>query len=234
MKKFPLHPAKRTAFTLIELLVVIGIIAVLAGLIFSVVPQVSDAGKRTAAMGNLRQTGAAVLVYTADKGHYPPATDGVDWRGYWSDALTPYLGLSSWWGDNTPGIFDSPAKSIPTDNYVVAFTVNPNVMQDMLWGGGETVRMARVQRPAETLLMADGVQKDDGWLRSPHMWEMPGIYDSNPENANQAIPVVENLDNGTAKIRFPHDNRAMVLFADGHVDYRRNGELLKRNFVIEY
>ena len=54
------------AFTLIELLVVIGIIAVIAAILFPVFFAVREKGRRTQCLSNERQLGIAILQYAAD------------------------------------------------------------------------------------------------------------------------------------------------------------------------
>ena len=67
----------RAAFTLIELLVVIAIIAVLAGAVAGVVPQIVDRAASADALAKTRRMGAAVLLYPADhNGVFPPLFPG--------------------------------------------------------------------------------------------------------------------------------------------------------------
>jgi prepilin-type N-terminal cleavage/methylation domain-containing protein/prepilin-type processing-associated H-X9-DG protein len=62
------------AFTLIELLVVIAILAVLAGILFPVFASAREKARETICMSNLKQIGAAVMLYTQDcEGTYPSA-----------------------------------------------------------------------------------------------------------------------------------------------------------------
>src|SRR4051812_443202 len=62
----------RRAFTLVELLVSIGIIAVLASLVFAVSHRARDAGYRTVCTNNLRMFGVAVAAYAMDNNGYLP------------------------------------------------------------------------------------------------------------------------------------------------------------------
>ena len=64
-----LHSA---AFTLIELLVVIAIIGVLASLLLPTLGKAKEAGRSTACLGNLRQVGIALQLYTQDNNNRLP------------------------------------------------------------------------------------------------------------------------------------------------------------------
>jgi general secretion pathway protein G len=104
------HPSVKRAFTLIELLVVIGIIAILAALLFPVFARAKAAAKQTTCLSNLRQIGDAMVLYMADyDDFFPRGVDPVDhcrpeiWSGspgwqaqipempYLHDVLQPYL-----------------------------------------------------------------------------------------------------------------------------------------------
>ncbi len=62
----------RHAFTLIELLVVIAIIAVLAGMIMSLVGPAMERAKKARVQGQLRKLEAAIAAYKGKIGVYPP------------------------------------------------------------------------------------------------------------------------------------------------------------------
>lgn len=93
-------PARRSArgFTLIELLVVIGIIAILAAILFPVFARAREAARRTSCLSNTKQFGVAIMQYVQDYDEmFPPrfpdpngATPAfpckpcrtIDWRDY--------------------------------------------------------------------------------------------------------------------------------------------------------
>ncbi len=72
-------PDKSAAFTLIELLVVIGIIALLAAILFPVFAAARGKARQAACLSNLRQIGNATQMYASDyDGFFPYARDASD------------------------------------------------------------------------------------------------------------------------------------------------------------
>jgi len=88
----------RRGFTLIELLVVIGIIGILAGILFPVFARVHEKGRQTSCQSNLHQIGLAMDMYVQDYGGRYPWDDltvgggqeGVDPTWSWRLMLQPY------------------------------------------------------------------------------------------------------------------------------------------------
>lgn len=91
----------KTGFTLIELLVVIGIIAILAAILFPVFASARRAAKTTQTGSNLKQLSTAVLMYADDNGQRTPQPWYGGWfTGYpdvkwsfvtWSVAVYPFV-----------------------------------------------------------------------------------------------------------------------------------------------
>src|SRR3954454_22971526 len=79
-----LHRTERRrpfGFTLIELLVVIAVIAVLAGTLFPVFAKARASARKSTALSNLKQIGAALHMYTADYDEHLPDRWPI-WNGY--------------------------------------------------------------------------------------------------------------------------------------------------------
>src|SRR6266513_4962070 len=79
-----LHRTERrrpSGFTLIELLVVIAIISVLAAILFPVFAKSRASARKTTALSNLKQIGAALAMYTADYDEHLPDRWPI-WLGY--------------------------------------------------------------------------------------------------------------------------------------------------------
>ncbi|MEA3401621.1 MAG: prepilin-type N-terminal cleavage/methylation domain-containing protein [Armatimonadota bacterium] len=84
-------PADTRGFTLVELLVVIGILAILAGLLFPVFARVREKGRAASCLSNLRQVGMATAMYTEDAGGVYPPRFTVLGETYWWDLVDPYV-----------------------------------------------------------------------------------------------------------------------------------------------
>jgi prepilin-type N-terminal cleavage/methylation domain-containing protein len=64
---------KRKGYTLIEILVAVGIIVVVAGILFPIFSSVRESGRLTECISNLHQFGAAIEMYRQDWGGLDPA-----------------------------------------------------------------------------------------------------------------------------------------------------------------
>ncbi|MCC7519009.1 MAG: DUF1559 domain-containing protein [Verrucomicrobiae bacterium] len=85
----------RGGFTLIELLVVVAIIAILAALLMPSLKSARESARRSKCMSNLRQIGAATMLYANDNdSSFPLYTKSSGGEGA-NPGLWPYMGLSS-------------------------------------------------------------------------------------------------------------------------------------------
>ncbi len=94
----------RLAFTLIELLTVIAVIAILASLIIAGVGKVRTTVMKSQGSSNMRQIGAAVLMYSNEHGGYLPGPSGL--------GLVPYFRNP---GETNLSVFIAPYLDVPLD-----------------------------------------------------------------------------------------------------------------------
>ena len=113
-----------SAFTLIELLVVIGIIAVIAAILFPVFAGIREKGRQTQCLSNERQIGMAILQYASDNNEILYSTPfapipGVGWAG----SCLPYM------KDSTILACPSDSKTPENNSYekVVSYALNSNL-----------------------------------------------------------------------------------------------------------
>lgn len=165
--------SRRAGFTLIELLVVIGIVAVLAAILFPVFAQAKREGRKSVAISNLRQIATAVTMYASDHdGAFPRTMDTssgfpetISWWAVhnYQAALDPYI-RNGRGGVDRSGL--SPGKSS------VWFDANdPDRDLDVMWGSfannGFMTGMHRnestIENPAGTIY--SGLRASD-WARA--------------------------------------------------------------------
>ncbi len=128
MSSRPFAP-RRAAFTLVEILVVVGIILLLAAILFPVFSKVRETGRRSVCNSNMHQLGLAFQQYTQDfGGRYPYAGNYQVWAGTdaasvptaWKGATAHWVtggdvgGIPKNYTDAEKGLADSTKPTTPT------------------------------------------------------------------------------------------------------------------------
>lgn len=151
---------RRPGFTLIELLVVIAIIAILAAILFPVFAKARERAKQSACLSNLKQMGAASVMYS---------NDNDDFIIPWADTVLypKSIGLNYtqiiYQYHKSTDLFKCPSDKLsvkPTDptyypypttygcNWMLCHGANPSV-------GFEPQKMSRIKNPAGTIEFCD-------------------------------------------------------------------------------
>ena len=200
--KAALGPA-RQGFTLMELLTVIVISAIIATLSVGAASKVSDYSKRGACLSNLRQWGAAMLLYTGENnGMLPRRGQGVRMVGQfnrpedWFNALPPFMDMPTLLQMREEGrtlkpgehsIFICPAaqKEQTGAQTFLSYGMNMYLSQ---WNQPVPDTLNQIEAPTKLAFMADS----------------PGGYASTiPSAAGYSVPA-------------RHSGHACVVFCDGH------------------
>jgi len=213
-----LHRTERRrpfGFTLIELLVVIAVLAILAGILFPVFAKARSSARKSTALSNLKQIGAALHMYTADYDeHLPNRWPRFEYKVfYWRvegrdlpSLLKPYVKNSAVWY--------SPEDRL-SKRGVTSFVLNGELAPG--WP------LSKIGRPAEAIYLTD--RTDLEALKISFDQDAPDEYFwwrfCNPP-----------LDRGPADLPRPYDDLmvavqisprryvgdvAAYLFLDGHV-----------------
>ena len=182
-------PRARAAFTLIELLVVIAIIAILAAILFPVFAQAREKARQASCLSNLRQLGTAFLMYTQDydemaiRTFYGPSPSRT--LCSWPVFTQPYIRnfdifrCPSIGGDlgKTPGTIAAPdgCATNPT-GLAVSYSYNLYIGGNRDIGSGptaiDTISTAGINKPAQTVLIADGASDVRTFPNEPVKWPM--------------------------------------------------------------
>ena len=147
---------KRLAFTLIELLVVIAIIAILAALLLPALAKAKEKAQKAQCFSNLHQLGLAMLMYANDNNDYIPRADAAGSKVWWK-ILTPELGGRHTNDVERIKVYKCPA--FPIKEAWICYVVNAWKFAspgDTTGGSLDAMtKLSAVQRPAETIYLAD-------------------------------------------------------------------------------
>ncbi len=222
--------------TLIELLIVIVIIAVLATIGFPMVRKMRESGRSVTCISNLRQVGAAILMYAADHNNKLPPSPAYDTETAKDGDIWPMVvaGAGYLWdnpGNGPPpcgkGVWTCPSSDFMSDAYggygVVenAIFVRENAVAEVNMQNGNysdkgSLRLTSIPNPAKTWLVGDAAQSTKdvkrGWYA---IWSRPGEWD------NSHCPAER------------HGGCANVCMFDGHVESLTIKQLKSSNYVIK-
>jgi prepilin-type N-terminal cleavage/methylation domain-containing protein/prepilin-type processing-associated H-X9-DG protein len=219
-----IRPASSTkaGFTLVELLTVVAIIGVLASIIIASIGRVRASARSSVCAGNLRQLGVAVQLYAqANRNQLPVAftayTEADNNWWYW---VSPYAGgkpMARDWGSiQTGSMQDGPFHCPDVTN---PDTTTPNVSTNA-WVSYKMNDQTRTLAPASSQTRAPG-----NYFTTPPQ----GVSFSTLVNPARTILIAEGRvtprftthlgpdQNAATGLWYPHNNRAQILFADGHV-----------------
>ena len=244
------RPRPSRGFTLTEILIVVGIIAVLVGILLPATRKMREQASQAACASNLRQIGAAFLLYAQEnEGKFPfhadwSATHKADWIHWWpgpgrdSNNLTKSSAIGKYLGKNTAQVYHCPSDDINhrtrydtsgagPRRYEFSYSFNGFFASNWNPSGP---RITAVVNPAGKIMV---IEEDELSLDDGHYW--PDGFKGDLENylgTRHHRPRLRNYQawrGVDAAARPDRNERGNVVFADGHVDTVARSFLWSRN-----
>jgi len=223
------HPRALTpfAFTLAEMLLVVAILAVLAGLAWPAFNHALEKSRTAVCAANMKQIGTALFAYSSDhNGSIPPVSSG-GWpiskdKDVWEYAIWTYAGYSEAAWNNTT----SPVKANNTDRCPRGAVIRNIFRCPEIFNGSTAVPGTSQGVNSNRCSYGLNARPSIG-SESNEAYVTPIRLSLIPTPA-QTVLVVENSTRLGSFEGFrhwtgliPHDGGSNLLFADGHVEWRR-------------
>ncbi len=147
------------AFTLVELLVVIGILSVLAAILFPVLSRAREKGRHAACTTHLKQVGLALQAYCNDYDERFPLDADRGQGSFWYERLMPYtrseeLGVCS---------VEGKRSRLPAGGdhaYEWSYALSHVICRLDMWGGNTLFDLSRIHADvdvARMLMVGEGL-----------------------------------------------------------------------------
>ena len=216
---------RTTAFTLIELLVSIAVIGILAAMLLPALNRGRQSAWYAECTSNLRQLGMATEMYWGDHNGIcfrraaAATSSGQNWWFGWlgtgpeghrpfdlsTGKLYPYLSGSD--VRLCPALnYHSPLFKLKATNVVFSYGCNTYVFVPPTQ---PPIKVGQITHPSKTVLFADAAQVND--FQAPASPSHPMLEEFYYVDTNTSYP----------NVHFRHNQRASVIFCDGHVDLEK-------------
>jgi len=230
-------PPARSGFTLLELLVVIGLVAMLASLLFPALIRARSAVKAAECQSNLRQLGLALSLYTGDFQAFPGAPpeeiQNPEGTVFSTAPQTAGRGLAQMAPYAFRAASPSPSGGVPLATRKSVLLCPARAQKTLMaperfsyypYGYGYNALGTVWRAPAAAPLGLGPlrVQGAAAWVRESALRapaEMIAIGDAHDELFGNITPYVrDRIPPGLSEI---HGGGANIVFCDGHVEHRK-------------
>ena len=218
------NTSRNRAFTLIELLVVIAIIAILAAILFPVFARARENARRATCQSNEKQIGLGLLQYTQDYDEkYPSIASGHSDVDFYAEPGTIYPSvqscvqpyIKSWQIFRCPSATDGTGAGLaPVGNNATSYVSNGVLIRP----GG--MSMAAIPESASLIAMQERKLVYRVASADPERY---------PAAAGNSFAFWLYIAGGYSNVHFDGGN---LLFADGHVKWRRVSSISAREYGL--
>lgn len=206
-------------FTLMELLTVIAVIAILAGLLLPAMGRSREQGRGSACLSNLKQIGAAYLIYSSDYGCTVKIWNSGSSR--WMNTLADHSGITVpvCPSDRRPGRENHPSYG---PSYVLSANPEFQGKEYRLW---YNVREKNIRYPSQFILLSgisDSYYFGNGTVSEVKLGQMNGELSA--------------VDGFCKNLSFRHSSGNFQFYAgmaDGHVAFFRFYEMSDKYWDLQ-
>lgn len=187
------------AFSLIEILVVMGILAILAAIVFPIVSGAKRSTKKVSSISNMRQIGTAIMVYAGDYDDTYPHGLPMVWR-FAREAVAPDLLAHA----KTAPFVEDVLRAWGVTDEILKAPGDPSAIE------GESqfeIYGTSYQLQRRPFLQPRTMTSYDRPTEQPLGWEVGQFHDMN---------------------KTKREARLVVLYMDGHVDYKPHGFIMEQ------
>ncbi len=233
---------RKKGFSQMELLTIVVIVAIIMGIIVSVVNMGITRANTAASLSNLRQIGLALNLYANEHNDIYPLGYNYYGDATWASAIKEYINADIEY--DIENIFISPNAELPleggTGRILLTYSAHDTIFETI---GENNIAPNRIKRQnlpnqSELILIADGSQVPTAPFnnQAPATFKYPTGYVAGKTSDGLldkfiGTAIDEDTERGKFWLRYRNNGHINVLMVDGHVESIKKGKVKGRNLI---